>query len=79
MHLVCRSGSLLPVNLSSHLPGLQNASRTPSVRWCAVVIERQFPQWLAENATRAVSWALDLNCSCHRENELTVAVVRQRY
>ncbi|WP_250216664.1 tRNA-dihydrouridine synthase, partial [Escherichia coli] len=40
---------------------------TPSGTLVRVQLSGQFPQWLAENAARAVdlgSWGVDLNCGC---------------
>ncbi|BEA39649.1 tRNA-dihydrouridine synthase [Escherichia coli] len=57
---------LLPVKVFHRIcPELQNASRTPSGTLVRVQLLGQFPQWLAENAARAVelgSWGVDLNC-----------------
>lgn len=59
---------LLPVKVFHRIcPELQNASRTPSGTLVRVQLLGQFPQWLAENAARAVelgSWGVDLNCGC---------------
>ncbi|MDR3103287.1 MAG: tRNA dihydrouridine(16) synthase DusC [Yokenella regensburgei] len=48
-------------------PELHNQSRTPSGTLVRVQLLGQYPQWLAENAARAVelgSWGVDLNCGC---------------
>ncbi|AIA71617.1 tRNA dihydrouridine(16) synthase DusC [Pectobacterium atrosepticum] len=48
-------------------PELQHASRTPSGTLVRVQLLGQYPQWLAENAARAVelgSYGVDLNCGC---------------
>ena len=46
---------LLPVKVFHRIcPELQNASRTPSGTLVRVQLLGQFPQWLAENAARAV-------------------------
>ncbi|WP_315707796.1 tRNA dihydrouridine(16) synthase DusC [Brenneria uluponensis] len=48
-------------------PELQHASQTPSGTPVRVQLLGQYPQWLAENAARAVelgSWGVDLNCGC---------------
>ena len=48
-------------------PELHYASRTPSGTRVRVQLLGQHPQWLAENAARAValgSWGVDLNCGC---------------
>ncbi|MDF3008883.1 MAG: dusC, partial [Enterobacter kobei] len=48
-------------------PELQHQSRTPSGTPVRVQLLGQYPQWLAENAARAVelgSWGVDLNCGC---------------
>ena len=48
-------------------PELRHASRTPSGTRVRVQLLGQYPQWLAENAARAVelgSWGVDLNCGC---------------
>ena len=51
---------LLPIKVFHRIcPELQNASRTPSGTLVRVQLLGQFPQWLAENAARAVelgSW-----------------------
>lgn len=47
--------------------GLHHASRTPSGTLVRVQLLGQYPQWLAENAARAVelgSYGVDLNCGC---------------
>ncbi|PIJ48711.1 tRNA dihydrouridine(16) synthase DusC [Erwinia sp. OLTSP20] len=58
----------LPVKLFYRLcPELYRASRTPSGTPVRVQLLGQYPQWLAENAARAVelgSWGVDLNCGC---------------
>lgn len=73
---------LLPVKVFHRIcPELQNASRTPSGTLVRVQLLGQFPQWLAENAARAVelgSWGVDLNCGCPSKRS-TAAVVGQRY
>ncbi len=60
--------ALLPVKLFYRLcPELQHASRTPSGTPVRIQLLGQQPQWLAENAARAValgSWGVDLNCGC---------------
>lgn len=48
-------------------PELHNASRTPSGTRVRIQLLGQYPEWLAENAARAValgSWGVDLNCGC---------------
>ena len=48
-------------------PELHNNSLTPSGTRVRVQLLGQYPQWLAENAARAVelgSWGVDLNCGC---------------
>ncbi|HHZ6822137.1 TPA: tRNA dihydrouridine(16) synthase DusC [Klebsiella michiganensis] len=59
---------LLPVKSFYRLcPELHNNSRTPSGTRVRVQLLGQYPQWLAENAARAVelgSWGVDLNCGC---------------
>ena len=48
-------------------PELHHASRTPSGTLVRIQLLGQHPQWLAENAARAVelgSWGVDLNCGC---------------
>ncbi len=48
-------------------PELHHGSRTPSGTLVRVQLLGQHPQWLAENAARAVelgSWGVDLNCGC---------------
>lgn len=73
---------LLPVKVFHRIcPELQNASRTPSGTLVRVQLLGQFPQWLAENAARAVelgSWGVDLNCGCPSKR-LTVAAAARRY
>ncbi|UVO09913.1 tRNA dihydrouridine(16) synthase DusC [Pectobacterium polonicum] len=58
----------LPVKSFYRLcPELQYASRTPSGTLVRVQLLGQYPQWLAENAARAVelgSYGVDLNCGC---------------
>ena len=60
--------SLLPEKSFYRLcPELLHASRTPSGTRVRVQLLGQYPQWLAENAARAVelgSWGVDLNCGC---------------
>nr|WP_314427392.1 tRNA dihydrouridine(16) synthase DusC [uncultured Erwinia sp.] len=60
--------ALLPVKCFSRLcPELEHASRTPSGTRVRIQLLGQYPQWLAENAARAVelgSWGVDLNCGC---------------
>ncbi|WP_387463559.1 tRNA dihydrouridine(16) synthase DusC [Photorhabdus sp. RM323S] len=60
--------SLLPVKSFYKLcPELRNQSRTPSGTLVRVQLLGQYPQWLAENAARAVelgSYGVDLNCGC---------------
>jgi len=59
---------LLPVKLFHRFcPELLHASRTPSGTLVRVQLLGQCPEWLAENAARAVelgSWGVDLNCGC---------------
>ena len=59
---------LLPVKSFHRLcPELNNQSRTASGTLVRVQLLGQHPQWLAENAFRAVelgSWGVDLNCGC---------------
>ena len=59
---------LLPVKSFWRLcPELHNQSLTPSGTRVRVQLLGQHPQWLAENAARAValgSWGVDLNCGC---------------
>ncbi|STR47974.1 tRNA-dihydrouridine synthase C [Klebsiella oxytoca] len=59
---------LLPVKSFYKLcPELHNNSLTPSGTRVRVQLLGQYPQWLAENAARAVelgSWGVDLNCGC---------------
>jgi len=59
---------LLPVKSFYRLcPELYNHSRTPSGTRVRVQLLGQYPQWLAENAARAVelgSYGVDLNCGC---------------
>jgi len=59
---------LLPVKSFHKIcPELQHQSRTPSGTLVRVQLLGQHPQWLAENAARAVelgSWGVDLNCGC---------------
>ncbi|MCU5772887.1 tRNA dihydrouridine(16) synthase DusC [Erwiniaceae bacterium BAC15a-03b] len=48
-------------------PELRHASHTPSGTRVRLQLLGQYPQWLAENAARAValgSWGVDLNCGC---------------
>lgn len=48
-------------------PELLNQSRTPSGTLVRIQLLGQYPEWLAENAARAValgSWGVDLNCGC---------------
>ena len=58
----------LPVKSFYRLcPELHNNSLTPSGTRVRVQLLGQYPQWLAENAARAVelgSWGVDLNCGC---------------
>ncbi|OCQ51840.1 tRNA-dihydrouridine synthase C [Photorhabdus australis subsp. thailandensis] len=60
--------SLLPVKSFYKLcPELRNQSRTLSGTLVRVQLLGQYPQWLAENAARAVelgSYGIDLNCGC---------------
>ncbi|WP_168403078.1 tRNA dihydrouridine(16) synthase DusC [Erwinia amylovora] len=60
--------ALLPVKCFQRLcPELNNASRTPSGTLVRIQLLGQYPEWLAENAARAVelgSWGVDLNCGC---------------
>ncbi|KGT89453.1 tRNA-dihydrouridine synthase C [Erwinia typographi] len=59
---------LLPAKSFYRLcPELHHASRTPSGTLVRVQLLGQYPEWLAENAARAVelgSWGVDLNCGC---------------
>lgn len=59
---------LLPVKIFQRIcPELQNSSRTPSGTLVRIQLLGQYPQWLAENALRAVelgSFGVDLNCGC---------------
>ncbi|EOL8850725.1 MULTISPECIES: tRNA dihydrouridine(16) synthase DusC [Klebsiella] len=59
---------LLPVKSFYRLcPELHSNSLTPSGTRVRVQLLGQYPQWLAENAARAVelgSWGVDLNCGC---------------
>ncbi|WP_114192013.1 tRNA dihydrouridine(16) synthase DusC [Edaphovirga cremea] len=59
---------LLPAKSFYRLcPELRNASRTPSGTLVRIQLLGQHPQWLAENAARAVdlgSYGVDLNCGC---------------
>ncbi|AHG21678.1 tRNA-dihydrouridine synthase C [Chania multitudinisentens RB-25] len=59
---------LLPAKSFYRLcPELSHASRTPSGTLVRVQLLGQYPQWLAENAARAVelgSYGVDLNCGC---------------
>lgn len=59
---------LLPVKSFYKIcPELQHQSLTPSGTPVRVQLLGQYPQWLAENAARAVelgSWGVDLNCGC---------------
>lgn len=59
---------LLPVKSFYKLcPELHNESRTPSGTRVRIQLLGQYPEWLAENAARAVelgSWGVDLNCGC---------------
>lgn len=59
---------LLPVKSFLRLcPELEHQSRTSSGTLVRVQLLGQHPQWLAENAARAValgSWGVDLNCGC---------------
>ncbi|QCJ71015.1 tRNA dihydrouridine(16) synthase DusC [Providencia heimbachae] len=60
--------TLLPAKTFYRLcPELRNKSYTPSGTLVRVQLLGQHPQWLAENAYRAVelgSWGVDLNCGC---------------
>ncbi len=60
--------TLLPAKTFYRLcPELRHGSRTPSGTLVRVQLLGQHPQWLAENAYRAVSlgsWGVDLNCGC---------------
>ncbi|MEY8713245.1 tRNA dihydrouridine(16) synthase DusC [Mangrovibacter phragmitis] len=60
--------SCLPVKSFQRIcPELANQSRTPSGTRVRIQLLGQYPQWLAENAARAVelgSWGVDLNCGC---------------
>ncbi|KAA1193851.1 tRNA dihydrouridine(16) synthase DusC [Photorhabdus heterorhabditis] len=60
--------SLLPVKSFYKLcPELRNQSRTLSGTLVRVQLLGQYPQWLAENAARAIelgSYGVDLNCGC---------------
>lgn len=59
---------LLPVKVFQRLcPELSHNGKTPSGTPVRVQLLGQFPEWLAENALRAVelgSWGVDLNCGC---------------
>lgn len=59
---------LLPAKSFYRLcPELHHASRTPSGTLVRIQLLGQYPQWLAENAARAVelgSYGVDLNCGC---------------
>ncbi|KAA6104031.1 MULTISPECIES: tRNA dihydrouridine(16) synthase DusC [unclassified Pantoea] len=59
---------LLPVKSFYRLcPELHHHSRTPSGTRVRMQLLGQYPEWLAENAARAVelgSWGVDLNCGC---------------
>lgn len=59
---------LLPAKVFHRLcPELHNKSRTPSGTRVRIQLLGQYPQWLAENAARAVelgSFGVDLNCGC---------------
>ncbi|MDG2956444.1 tRNA dihydrouridine(16) synthase DusC [Bisgaard Taxon 10/6] len=59
---------LLPEKLFYRLcPELQNRGKTPSGTPVRVQLLGQFPQWLAENAYRAIelgSHGIDFNCGC---------------
>lgn len=59
---------LLPAKVFHRLcPELHNNSRTPSGTLVRIQLLGQYPQWLAENAARAVelgSYGIDLNCGC---------------
>lgn len=59
---------LLPVKVFHRIcPELLNASRTTSGTPVRIQLLGQYPQWLAENAARAVelgSYGVDLNCGC---------------
>ncbi|MCW7549891.1 tRNA dihydrouridine(16) synthase DusC [Photorhabdus sp. APURE] len=60
--------SLLPVKSFYRIcPELRNQSRTSSGTLVRVQLLGQYPQWLAENAARAIelgSYGIDLNCGC---------------
>ncbi|QIP58172.1 tRNA dihydrouridine(16) synthase DusC [Hafnia alvei] len=60
--------SLLPEKVYYRLcPELANQSLTPSGTAVRVQLLGQHPEWLGENAARAVelgSWGVDLNCGC---------------
>ena len=62
--------SLLPEKVYYRLcPELANQSLTPSGTAVRVQLLGQHPQWLGENAARAVelgSWGVDLNCGCSK-------------
>lgn len=59
---------LLPVKSFFRLcPELHNQSRTSSGTLVRIQLLGQYPEWLAENAARAVelgSYGVDLNCGC---------------
>ncbi|MBJ3815420.1 tRNA dihydrouridine(16) synthase DusC [Shimwellia pseudoproteus] len=59
---------LLPAKVFTRLcPELNNQSRTAAGTPVRIQLLGQHPQWLAENAFRAVtlgSWGVDLNCGC---------------
>ncbi len=59
---------LLPAKVFHRIcPELHNNSRTPSGTQVRIQLLGQHPQWLAENAARAVelgAYGVDLNCGC---------------
>ncbi|HHW4411937.1 tRNA dihydrouridine(16) synthase DusC [Citrobacter freundii] len=59
---------LLPAKVFHRIcPEVHNNSRTPSGTQVRIQLLGQHPQWLAENAARAVelgSYGVDLNCGC---------------
>ena len=71
--------SLLPTKAFYRLcPELQTESRTKKWNTGARQLLGQHPQWLAENAFRAVSlgsWGVDLNCGCPSKQSMVVVVV----
>ena len=71
---------LLPIKVFHRIcPELQNASRTPSGTLVRVQLLGQFPQWLAENAARAVELGSWISIAAARRKRLTVAAAARRY